>query len=152
MSDLNSGGSGCSFNPFASGSCFKQGWDSMSGIGQLEDATLPITLPLSVCGAGEEIDSEEVALSQVDRVGSALNEGNAYHRSVSWVVDDPGAQKFAFTGGDGVQRLLYQLPGELNDKPGVFEWILDESGSEPAITHQRFIEGGGVTGSPNQVP
>jgi len=39
------------WNPFASGSCFKSGWDSMSGKAQLADATLPITLPLTVLAA-----------------------------------------------------------------------------------------------------
>jgi hypothetical protein len=78
--------------------------------------------------------------------------GDLFHRSVSWVVgvDDPSAQRFAITGGDGVARDLYQLPGELNGKPGVFEWIVDRSGTDPVIPHQRFIPGGSVTGWPNQ--
>jgi len=95
---------------------------------------------------------DATALSRVDRVGSALSKDDPFHRSVSWVVDNPDAQRFAITGGDGVARELYQLPGELNGKSGVFEWILDESGSNPVINHQRFIPGGGVTGYPNQVP
>jgi RHS repeat-associated protein len=90
-------------------------------------------------------------LSRVDRAGSALKD-DPFHRSVSWVVDNPAAQRFSVTGGDGVQRQLYQLPGEVNGKPGVFEWMVGRSGSNPVITHQRFIPGGGVTGSPNQVP
>jgi len=100
------------------------------------------------CVAAEDA----TALSRVDRVGSALSKDDPFHRSVSWVVDNPDAQRFAITGGDGVARELYQLPGELNGKSGVFEWILDESGSNPVINHQRFIPGGGVTGYPNQVP
>jgi hypothetical protein len=66
------------------------------------------------------------------------------------VVDNPDAQGFTITGGDGVARQLYQLPGEINGKPGVFEWMVDRSGPEPVIMHQRFIEGGRVTGRPNQ--
>lgn len=88
-------------------------------------------------------------MSQMERVGSGLK-GDLFHRSVSWVVDNPAAQRFTITGGDGVVRDLYQLPGELNGKPGVYEWIVDRSGSEPVITHQRFIPGGSVTGWPNQ--
>jgi filamentous hemagglutinin len=68
------------------------------------------------------------------------------------VVDNPEAERFQITGGDGVQRTLYQLPGELNDKPGTFERIVDDSGDNPVITHQRFIFGDNVTGYPNQVP
>jgi len=54
----------------------------------------------------------------------------------------PAAQRFSITGGDGVQRTLYHLPGEVNGKPGVFEWIVDESSGQPVINHQRFIPGG----------
>jgi hypothetical protein len=66
------------------------------------------------------------------------------------VVDNPAAQRFTIAGGDGVTRGLYQLPGEVNGKQGVFEWIVDNSGNDPVITHQRFIPGGRVTGFPNQ--
>jgi RHS repeat-associated protein len=88
------------------------------------------------------------AASTLERTGSALRD-DVFHRSVSWVVDNPAAQRFLIKGGDGVRRDLYQLPGEVNGKPGVFEWIIDRSGT---ITHQRFIPGGNVTGFPNQVP
>lgn len=91
------------------------------------------------------------AMSELDRTGSGLK-GDVLHRSASWVVDDSGAQQFAIRGGDGVTRQLYQLPGEVNGKPGVFEWIVDDSGTDPVITHQRFINGGTVTGFPNQHP
>jgi hypothetical protein len=94
---------------------------------------------------------EETAASQLDRVGSGLKD-DVLHRSASWVVDDPAAQRFTITGGDGVQRTLYPLPGEVNGKPGVFELIIDESGGQPVINHQRFIPGGDVTGYPNQRP
>jgi filamentous hemagglutinin len=62
------------------------------------------------------------------------------------------AQRFTFTGGDGGVRELNQLPGELNQKPGIFEWIVNRSGEDPLITHQRFIPGGDITGYPNQRP
>ena len=89
--------------------------------------------------------------SGLERTGTALSKSDAFHRSVSWVVDNSAAQRFAIKGGDGVSRELYQLPGEVNGKSGVFEWIIDRSGSNPAINHQRFIPGGSVTGYPNQV-
>ncbi|MCA1702006.1 MAG: hypothetical protein LC808_01535, partial [Actinobacteria bacterium] len=90
-------------------------------------------------------------MSQLQRTGSALK-SDPYHRATSWVVDDPAAKRFAVTGGDGVQRSLYQLAGEVNGKPGVFEWLVDSSGAQSVITHQRFIPGGSVTGFMNQVP
>jgi len=105
------------------------------------------TVDLRLTNAAED----GTPLSRVDRADSALKD-DPFHRSVSWVVDNPAAQRFTFTGGDGVQRQLYQLPGEVNGKPGVFEWMVGRSRSNPVITHQRFIPGGGVTGSPNQVP
>jgi hypothetical protein len=89
--------------------------------------------------------------SGLERTGTALTKGDPFHRSVSWVVDNPAAQRFAVEGGDGVSREMYQLPGEVNGKSGVFDWIIDRSGSNPVINHQRFIPGGSVTGFPNQV-
>ena len=99
-------------------------------------------------GVGEGRD--RASASRVERVASGLKDDPS-HRAASWVVDDPAARAFAFTGGDGIQRTLYQLPGELNGK-GVFEWIIDNSGEHPVITHQRFILGGEVTGYPHQRP
>lgn len=95
-------------------------------------------------------DAPELA-SGIERTGSALAKSDPFHRSVSWVVDNPAAQRFAIKGGDGASRELYQLPGEVNGKSDVFEWIIDRSGSNPVINHQRFIPGGSVTGFPNQV-
>jgi hypothetical protein len=46
------------------------------------------------------------------------------------------------------QSDLYQIEGSLNGKPGVFEWIVDQSN----VTHRRFIPNGQTTGYPNQVP
>jgi hypothetical protein len=89
------------------------------------------------------------ACSQMDRVGTALEKSDVYHRATSWVVDDPAAQHFPTTGRDGVTRDLYQLPGEVNGEPGVFEWMVDRTGGRPVITHQRFKRGADVTGVPN---
>jgi hypothetical protein len=93
--------------------------------------------------------ADDAAMSQIERVGSGLK-GDVFHRSASWVVDNPAARRFRITGGDGVARDLYQLPGQVNGKQGIFEWIVDRSGAKPVITHQRFIPGGSMTGGPNQ--
>jgi hypothetical protein len=100
---------------------------------------------------GVAADSAPELASGLERTGSALAKSDPFHRSVSWVVDNPAAQRFAIKGGDGVIRELYQIPGEVNGKSGVFEWIIDRSGSNPVVNHQRFIPGGSVTGFPNQV-
>jgi hypothetical protein len=70
--------------------------------------------------------------SQMDRTGSGLKD-DVFHRAVSWVVNNPLAQRFSITGGDGMARDLYQLSGEINGKQGVFEWIVDNSGDDPVI-------------------
>jgi hypothetical protein len=90
----------------------------------------------------------ESAASTLEKTGSGLND-DLYHRAVSWVVNDPAAKRFVIKGGDGVERELYQLSDGLNGKPGVFEWIIDRSGTSPVITHQWFIPGGKVTGVPH---
>ncbi len=84
------------------------------------------------------------------RVGSALK-SDPLHRAGSFVVDDvaQGGRVFPLRGGDGVQRTLTQVEGAVNGRRGVFEWIVDPAG---AVTHQRFIPGGRITGLPNQVP
>jgi len=41
---------------------------------------------------------------------------------------------------------LFQIEGSLNGKNGVFEWIVDQGN----VTHRFFIDGGIITGLPNQ--
>jgi RHS repeat-associated protein len=93
--------------------------------------------------------AEMSMFSRMERVGSGLAD-DPFHRATSWVVDNPAAQRFLMTGDDQVQRELYQLPGTMNGKNGIFEWIVSPSERGKAITHQRFIENGRVTGFPNQ--
>lgn len=82
--------------------------------------------------------------SGLERTGSALSKSDPFHRSVSWVVDNPAAQRFGIKGGDGVARDLYQLPGEVNGKSGVFERIIDRSGA-------RVLRARGVSGIPLRI-
>lgn len=90
--------------------------------------------------ASSGTDSGTTAMSQMERTGSGLKD-DMYHRATSWVVDDPGATATDIVGADGLSRSLYTLPGELNGASGVFEWIVDNNGESPVITHQ-FFNGG----------
>jgi hypothetical protein len=78
-------------------------------------------------------------------VGSALK-SDAWHRSASFAVDDiaQNGTVFRTVGGDGVERLLVQTPGEVNGVAGRFEWIVDGGN----LTHQMFVRGGTINGIP----
>lgn len=69
------------------------------------------------------------------------------HRPASFAVDDIGrsGQVFRLVGGDGVERILVQSPGEMNGVAGRFEWIVEGN----SLTHQRFVSGGSINGKPN---
>jgi hypothetical protein len=72
-------GIGSYLDPFESGSCFKSGWDSLSGKEQLADATLPITLPLAglavVSGAAEAAGGSVFGLGEAGTSAVALGSG-----------------------------------------------------------------------------
>lgn len=81
------------------------------------------------------------------------------------------AEEFNITGGDGIERKLYQIEGgqksyvyktirdneqkfdvierTTKDEDGIFEWILDPN---KGVTHRRFIPNGTITGKANQIP
>ena len=87
------------------------------------------------------------------RVGSALKSDP--HHAFPNLIDNfaSDAQRFTIPtrgpGGKVVrQSELLQVEGSLSGRQGVFEWIIDQE----QVTHRRFIPGGRVTGSPNQIP
>ena len=84
-----------------------------------------------------------------NRIGTALSDDPA-HRAASFLSREQleAGQVFTFRGGDGVQRTLLQTQGGFNSQTGIYEYIIE--GSD--ITHQRFIDGGRITGFPNQIP
>ncbi len=83
-----------------------------------------------------------------NRTGNGLKPDPS-HRGASFLSKEqlePG-RVFTLVGGDGVKRTLLQTNGSFDGKNGIFEYIVDPSGS---VTHQRFISGGTVNGLPNQ--
>ncbi|HJQ35810.1 MAG TPA: RHS repeat-associated core domain-containing protein, partial [Thermoanaerobaculia bacterium] len=89
-------------------------------------------------------------LATAERIGAALK-ADPTHRAASMGLDAvaQAGQSFSLKGGDGVTRTLVQAPGGMNGKAGIFEYIINKAGQ---VTHQRFIEGGVITGVPNQKP
>lgn len=87
---------------------------------------------------------------KADRIGSGLKP-DPTHRGASYLSREQLMEGKVFTlkGGDGVERKLLQAEGSFNDKKGIYEYIYDKQGN---VTHQRFIEGGNITGLPNQRP
>lgn len=105
--------------------------------------------------ASSEVISAPRALSPADAadlvrganpVGAALK-SDPFHRAGSFVVDDiaSNGSVFRIVGGDGAQRTLVQMPGEVNGIAGRFEWIVDDVGN---LTHQLFVKGGSINGVP----
>ncbi|MDC7864452.1 VENN motif pre-toxin domain-containing protein [Pantoea ananatis] len=85
---------------------------------------------------------------EADRIGSGLKP-DPTHRGASYLSREQlmDGKVFTIKGGDGIERKLLQAEGSFNEKKGIFEYIYDNKGN---VTHQRFIEGGSITGAPNQ--
>ena len=107
------------------------------------------TLRAALRGADALPTPEEAAvlICRARPIESALK-SDRFHRSATFAVElaERSGTVFRITGRDGAPYLLVQAPGELNEIPGRFEWILDERGN---LTHQVFVRGGGINGVAN---
>ncbi|BBC32860.1 hypothetical protein SGFS_041540 [Streptomyces graminofaciens] len=101
------------------------------------------------CGVGSA-EAQEI-IQNAKGYGSGLKQ-DAGHRAADFVVGDIATKGVTtrLVGGDGVERLLVQMPGEMNGKAGRFEWLVERGGSGNLITHQRFVNGGSMNGIPNK--
>ncbi|MFF0225089.1 polymorphic toxin-type HINT domain-containing protein [Streptomyces sp. NPDC004629] len=101
------------------------------------------------CGVGPA-EAQEI-IQNAKGYGSGLKR-DAGHRAADFVVGDIATKGVTtrLVGGDGVERLLVQMPGEMNGKAGRFEWLVERGGSGNLITHQRFVNGGSMNGIPNK--
>ncbi|MFG2282463.1 polymorphic toxin-type HINT domain-containing protein [Streptomyces asoensis] len=101
------------------------------------------------CGVGSA-EAQEI-IQNAKGYGSGLKR-DAGHRAADFVVGDIATKGVTtrLVGGDGVERLLVQMPGEMNGKAGRFEWLVERGGSGNLITHQRFVNGGSMNGIPNK--
>jgi RHS repeat-associated protein len=77
---------------------------------------------------------------------SGIDGQHVWNRETINIVADNG-KIFPITGGDGQPATLIQILGKHHGTNGVFEIIV--RGGE--VVHQRFIPGGFITGSPNQI-
>ena len=81
------------------------------------------------------------------RTGSALK-NDIYHRAASFLSKSQLSKgnTFNLMGNDGIQRTVLQVSGTLNNKNGIFEYIIEANGT---ISHQLFKPGGIINDIPN---
>lgn len=88
---------------------------------------------------------------KAERVGSAFQKSDAYHRSASFLSRRQLSKGKVFrlsgrTQKDGISKTLLQVKGGLNGKKGVYEYILKPNGT---VSHQLFKTGGKINGKVN---
>jgi hypothetical protein len=128
------------------------GFSGVTGLARAGAGEVGVNVGTRVSGASPTFAKSNATLAErilaADRSGSGLK-ADATHRAASFLSLEQlqAGANFTIRGGDGVVRELLQTPGTMNGKSGIFEYILDPS---KGVTHQRFIPGGKITGTPNQ--
>lgn len=119
----------------------------------LREAMIGLGVEASLASGTRMAVTSEMSLAQrilsAERTGSGLK-ADASHSAASFLSEAQLERGTSFTikGGDDVVREFLQTPGGMNGKSGIFEYIFDPT---KGVTHQRFIPGGGITGTPNQI-
>lgn len=95
----------------------------------------------SLSQANELLNTKKIAhrIANAERTGTALAKNDIYHRAGSFLTESQlsKGQACYITGGDGVRRILFQVPGTLNEVRGIFEFILQPDGT---VSHQLFTK------------
>jgi hypothetical protein len=101
-------------------------------------------------GTFDDAANAESVITDAARWGSGMKR-DAAHIAPDFVVSDIGATATVtyIKGGDGITRMLVQMPGEMNGNAGRYEWMV-ESGDQFLVTHQWFVKDGTINGIPNK--
>ncbi len=124
---------------------------SVAGVGLLLVSGLKNSAtPVKETG-NTKLTPEEAANKVIngDRTGTALSKDDLYHKSPSYLSEEQlsKGQTYDSISAQGEHRALLQVTGSVNDKEGIFEYLINSVGE---IIHQRFIPGGVMNGIPNQ--
>jgi uncharacterized protein RhaS with RHS repeats len=95
-------------------SCFSAGWNSMSTAAKIQDATLPITLPLSVCGVGEGVDAAEASAEGSTTLFRAVQPGelaDIQETGTYRVAEGTGPGKYFSPTQEQAQAFAKSMPG-----------------------------------------
>ncbi|QOL20179.1 MafB2 adhesin [Candidatus Bodocaedibacter vickermanii] len=87
-------------------------------------------------------------ITRAERIGSALDKEDLYHRAASFLFDSKGMVHYFLNPKNAVAgRHLYQKITSLNGKHGIVEVLVNDAGK---VVHQRFIPGGKIIPKINQ--
>jgi RHS repeat-associated protein len=100
----------------------------------------------SASASSGALSSEGQALMRAGPVGSALKD-DLFHRAATFMREAAArtGTSFQLSGADGTKSTLTQVTGDLNGQGGRYEYIVNSAGE---LTHQMFVAGGSINGTP----